>query len=81
MVLVLIHGCFSQIGRHMATHLVENGLAEHIRLVDRGTHQTAVPPLSPRHKKALESCEFMQIAVQNSSTSPAINHRLRGEGL
>lgn len=55
---VLVLGGVGFIGRNFVVHLVENGLADKIRVVDKVLPQTAW--LTDRQKKAFESVEFVQ---------------------
>ncbi|KAI9027178.1 hypothetical protein CLU79DRAFT_740703 [Phycomyces nitens] len=55
---VLVLGGVGFIGRHFVHHLVQNGLASYIRVVDKALPQTAY--LSETHKASFENVDFRQ---------------------
>lgn len=63
---VLILGGCGFIGRHLVSYLVENDLANSIRVVDKVLIQTAY--LSPKHKLIFASplIEFIQANLSSS---------------
>jgi nucleoside-diphosphate-sugar epimerase len=67
---VLILGGVGFIGRHLVAYLVDNNLAEFIRVADKALPTTSY--LSPKLKKAFEDprVEFKQANLTNQSNSP-----------
>ncbi|KAF9963850.1 hypothetical protein BGZ65_009614 [Modicella reniformis] len=61
---VLVLGGVGFIGRNFVAHLVENGLAADIRVIDKALPQTAY--LNKRFQAAFEKVEFMQNDLSNT---------------
>lgn len=62
---VLVLGGVGFIGRNFVAHLVENGLAAEIRVIDKVILQTAY--LNKRFQAAFEQVEFQQGDLSNTS--------------
>ena len=62
---VLIFGGVGFIGRNFVAHLVENGLAGQIRVVDKVLPQTAY--FNERFKSAFSKVNFVQGDLSNTS--------------
>lgn len=62
---VLVLGGVGFIGRNFVAHLVENGLAAEIRVIDKVILQTAY--LNKRFQAAFEKVEFQQGDLSNTS--------------
>lgn len=67
---VLVLGGVGFIGRHFVHYLVENNLAQHIRVVDKALPQTAY--LSEAHKATFDKVEFQQANLINPG-EPALH--------
>lgn len=63
---VLVLGGVGFIGRNFVAHLVENGLAADIRVVDKALPQTAY--FNDRFKAAFDKVDFLQGDLSNTST-------------
>ena len=67
---VLVLGGVGFIGRNLVAHLVENGLAGEIRVVDKVLPQTAF--LNERFKAAFTKVDFVQGDLSTLSKSDSV---------